>query len=128
MKCVVALNEVNTNLVTILHNVLDKIIAPFENNDVEPEHHTILQTLFQSLELLYNNMALSENDAILIHNWLYNFCKSHNIDGAEHAIVHKLLFTQRIRTQKGGIFDGIAKQIETQLGQIQEVRPINLSI
>lgn len=120
--CYAALNEVNTNLVTILHDVLDKIIEPFENNDVEPEHHIILQTLFQSLELLYNNMTLTESDALLIHNWLHHFCKSHNVEGAEHAIVYKLLFTQMIRTKKGDIFEGIAKQIELKLGQIKEVR------
>lgn len=116
--------DVNTNLITILHNVLDKIIASFENNDVEPEHHGILQKMFQSLELLYNNIALNQDEAILVHNWLYHFCKSHSIDGAEHALVHKLLFTQRIRTQKGDTFVAIAKQIETQLGQINSVRII----
>lgn len=116
------LNNVNTNLINILQNVLEKIVISFENNDISTEHQIIIQKMFQCLEILYDNIALSQEQAILVHNWLHNYCKLHNIEGSEHTIVHKLMFAQRVRTQKGPIFEGIAKQIETVLGQIQEVR------
>lgn len=115
------LTDVNTNLIHILQRVLDSIVAAFENNDVEPPHQVILLKMFQCLELLYSNIALSPEQATQVHNWLYGYCKEHEIKGVENNIVHKLLFTQRVRTQKGPIFEGIAKQIETVVGQIQEV-------
>lgn len=115
------LNDINANLINILQNVLDKVVTSLESNDVESEHQTILHKMFQCLEILYNSITLSQDQAAMVHNWLHNYCKMHNADGAEHTIVLKLLFTQRIRTQKGPMFEGIAKQIETLMGQIQEV-------
>lgn len=115
------LNGINTHLINILQRVLDEIVAAFENNDVEPQHQIILLKIFQCLELLYNNITLTHEQATSVHNWLYGYCKVHEVKGVEHTIVHKLLFTQRIRTQKGPIFEGIAKQIELLLDQIDEV-------
>lgn len=118
----IQLNNINTNLINILQNVLDKIVVSFENNDISTEHQIMLQKMFQCLEILYNNIALSQEQAILVHTWLRNYCKFHDIEGSEHVIVHKLLFAQFVRTQKGPFLEGIAKQIETVLGQIHEVR------
>lgn len=115
------LNEVNTNLIQILQRVLDSIVTAFENDEVEPPHQIILLKMFQCLELLYSNIALTHEQATQVHSWLYGYCKDHEIKGIENNIVHKLLFTQRVRTQKGPIFEGIAKQIETVMDQIQEV-------
>lgn len=114
-------NDINMNFINILQNVLDTIVPSFENNEVETEHQVILLKLFQCLEMLYNSINLTPEQATLVHNWLHNYCKTHKADGAEHTIIHKLLFTQRVRTQKGAVFEGIAKQIETLLGQIQDV-------
>lgn len=118
-------NEINTNLINILQNVLDKIVISFENNDVEPEHQGMLLKMFQCLEILYENIELTQEEATDAHNWIANYCKNHTTEGAEKAIVHKLLFSQRIRTMKGPIFEGIAKQIENLLGQINDVRNRN---
>lgn len=115
------MNDINTNLINILQRVLDNIVTAFENNDVEQSHQIILLKMFQCLELLYDNIALTHEQATFVHNWLYGYCKVHTVKGAEKTIVHKLLFTQRIRTQKGPIFEGIAKQIELLIDQIQEV-------
>lgn len=114
-------NDTNTNLINILQRVLDNIVTAFENNDVEPPHHIILLKMFQCLELLYNNITLTHGQATQVHNWLYGYCKEHESKGLESSLVHKLLFTQRVRTQKGPIFEGIVKQIETIMDQIQEV-------
>lgn len=115
-------NDVNTNLIIILQRLLDNIVASFENNDVEPEHQVILQMLFQCLEMLYNNITLTQDEATAVHDWLTDYCKSHSIERLElNALVHKLLFAQRIRTERGPIFEEISKQIEAQLQQIQEV-------
>lgn len=116
------LNDINMNLINILHRVLDKIVTAFENNDIEPPHQVILLKMFQCLELLYNSITLTHEQAKDVHKWLYGYCKDHEAKGSENVIVHKLLFTQCIRTQKGAIFEGIAKQIETVLEQIEEVR------
>lgn len=114
-------NEINTNLINILQNVLDKIVISFENNDVDPENQGMLLKMFQCLEILYENIELTQEEATDVHNWIVNYCKNHTTEGAEKTIVHKLLFSQRIRTMKGPIFEGIAKQIESLLGQINEV-------
>lgn len=114
-------NDVNVNLINILQRVLDAVVISFENNDVGAEHQVVLLKMFQSLEILYNNIRLTQEQAKSVHDWLHMYCKMHKADGAEHTIVHKLLFTQRIRTQKGGIFEGIAKQIEMLAGQILDV-------
>lgn len=114
-------NDVNTNLINILQRVLDDIVTAFENNDVEPPHQIMLLKMFQCLELLYNNITLTHEQATKVHSWLHGYCKVHEAKGVESTIVHKLLFTQRVRTQKGPIFEGIAKQIETILDQIGEV-------
>lgn len=37
------------------------------------------------------------------------------------AIIHKLLFAQRIRVKNGEILSGIAKQIERLYGQVEDV-------
>lgn len=115
------LNDINTNLINILQSVLDNIVTAFENSDVEPPHQIILLKMFQCLELLYNNITLTHDQATFVHNWLYGYCKVHEVKGVENTIVHKLLFTQRVRTQKGPIFEGIAKQIEIMMDQIDEV-------
>lgn len=114
-------HDININLINILQNVLEKVTLAFENDGVSDEYQNILQKLFHCLEILYNNIPLSPEQAKDVHNWLYNYCKTHSVEGSEQFIVHKLLFNQRVRTLKGSIFEGIAKQIETQLGQIQEV-------
>lgn len=57
-----------------------------------------------------------------IHGWLQNFCRNNEIRYADLSIIHKLLFSQRIRTQKSFLFEGIAKQVEKVLGQHEEVR------
>lgn len=44
----------------------------------------------------------------------------------EISIVLKLLFKQRIRTQKSFLFDGVAKQIQKILGQHEVVRMIQI--
>lgn len=117
------LNNVNINLINILQKVISVTVTSFENNDVEPDHQIILQKLFQCLEMLYNHVILTQEEADEVHNWLTDYCKTHCIEDIDlNTLVHKLLFTQRIRTQKGPIFEGIAKQIEALLTQIQEVR------
>lgn len=115
------MNGINTNLINILQRVLDEIVPAFESNDVGQQHQIILLKMFQCLEILYNNITLTHEQATFVHNWLYGYCKVHEIKGVEHTIVHKLLFTQRARTLKGPIFEGIVKQIEKLLEQIDEV-------
>lgn len=115
------LNDINTNLINILQKVLDNVVNAFESNVVEPPHQVILLKMFQCLELLYNNIALTPEQAKFVHHWLYGYCKEHEAKGSESAIVHKLLFTQCIRTQKGAIFEGVATQMEILLEQIKEV-------
>lgn len=100
---------------------MNKVVDLFENNDVESQHQVILQKLFQCLEMLYSSITLTQDEANGVHSWLCDYCKSHSVEGVENVIVHKLLFTQRVRTQKGPIFEGIAKQIELTLGQNQIV-------
>lgn len=117
------LNNVNTNLINILQSVISLTVTSFENNDIEPEHQIMLQKLFQCLEMLYNHITFTQDDAEEVHNWLTDYCKNHNIENVDlNTLVHKLLFAQRIRTKKGPIFEGIAKQIEVLLTQIQLVR------
>lgn len=116
------LNNVNTNLINILQSVISLTVTSFENNDVEPQHQIMLQKLFQCLEMLYNHITLTQDEADEVHNWLTDYCKNHNIENVDlNTLVHKLLFAQRIRTKKGPIFEGIAKQIEVLLTQIQPV-------
>lgn len=119
------LNDINTNLINIVQRVLDSVVAAFENNDVEPPHQIILLKMFQCLELLYNNITLTQEQAKSVHDWLYGYCKEHEANGSENIIVHKLLFTQCIRTQKGPVFEGIAKQLGKLLGSIEEVRKVD---
>lgn len=38
------------------------------------------------------------------------------------TLIHKLLFTQRVKTKSGKFFDSISSQIEETIGQITEVR------
>lgn len=66
-------NELNVNLISILHNVLDKISKSFENNDIDLEHHVILVRLFQSLELLYNNITLTPEQATEVNEFRFFF-------------------------------------------------------
>lgn len=116
------MNNINTNLIKILQGVISLTVTSFENNDVEPEHQIMLQKLFQCLEMLYNHISLAIDEATEVHNWLTAYCNDHVIEDVSlNTVVHKMLFTQRIRSQKGPIFEGIAKQIELLLTQIQEV-------
>lgn len=83
----------------------------------------MLQKLFQCLEMLYNQINLANDEATEVHSWLTAYCNDHVIEDVSlNTVVHKMLFAQRIRSQKGPIFEGIAKQIELLLSQIQEVR------
>ncbi|XP_031616603.1 Fanconi anemia group I protein [Contarinia nasturtii] len=117
----VHLKDVNTNLINILQRLIDKIVTSFENNDVEPKHQVMMRHLFQCLEMLYNHIDLTPDEGNDVHKWLTNYCKSHRIELPElNALVHKILFMQRIRTGKGPIFEGISKQIQAKLGQIEE--------
>lgn len=116
------MHDINVNLINILQQLISKIVKSFENNDVEPKHQIMMRKLFQCLEMLYDNINLTPEEGIDVHKWLTDYCKSHSIEVPElNALVHKLLFFQRIRTDKGPMFEGISKQIQLKLGQIEEV-------
>lgn len=112
-------NGIHINMISTIQRLLDGIAQSVENNDMDNEHQLIMVKLFQCLELLYDNIDLTQNleHGNEIHKWLQNFCKHNEIRHDELSIVHKLLFSQRIRTQKTFLFEGIAKQVEKVLGQ-----------
>lgn len=55
------------------------------------------------------------------YNWLIEFCKKNQLDTDQLSCVHQLLFIQRVRTQTGLFFEGIALQIGESLGFIDGV-------
>lgn len=61
-----------------------------------------------------------------IYDWLYKICHDNNIETKNMKLIHKLLFTQRIKAHDGEFFNSIAIQIGKILGQIQEVSLFNL--
>lgn len=73
------------------------------------------------LELVYEHVPI-ESDCINVpHNWLHKTCSNHSLDGKNMALIHKLLFDQRVRSRMGPFFDGVAIQAAEELGQITEV-------
>lgn len=66
--------------------------------------------------------------SIQCYNWLHKVCKKENLDGYEMSYIHKLLFNQYIKTQTGVLFTEVAHNIETELGQIEEVTVHMLAI
>lgn len=58
------------------------------------------------------------------YNWLLQICTQQDIEKYEIPYIYKLLFRQWIKTQNGLFFEGVAKQIEYTVGQIDETAEV----
>lgn len=56
-------NIVNINLIVDIQHIINELIQSFENNDVGPQTRIISLKLFQCLELLYDNIDLTDAQA-----------------------------------------------------------------
>lgn len=55
------LNGIQINLISVVHKLLDSIAASAANTDVVNDQQVIMVKLFQCLEILYDNIDLTQN-------------------------------------------------------------------
>lgn len=55
------LNGIKINLISVVHKLLDSIAESAAKNDVDIDQQIIMVKLFQCLEILYDNIDLTQN-------------------------------------------------------------------
>ncbi|XP_041787409.1 Fanconi anemia group I protein-like [Anopheles merus] len=107
-----------------LQTIVDECFK--EGSEPEPIGEKIVVGLLQCLELLYKSSVANQDHLTQGYDWLQNFCINTKLKQKSFAIIHRLLFDLRIRTQTGAYFDSIAMRLELKFGQIaaEETSPL----
>uniref|UniRef100_A0A182Y8A9 Fanconi anemia group I protein n=1 Tax=Anopheles stephensi TaxID=30069 RepID=A0A182Y8A9_ANOST len=107
-----------------LQTIIDEYFR--DDSDPEPVGEKIIVGLVQCLEMLYKSPIVTQDHLAQGYDWLQNFCINTKLKRKSFAIVHRLLFELRIRTQTGAYFDSIAMRLELKFGQIaaEETNPL----
>ncbi|XP_053663120.1 Fanconi anemia group I protein [Anopheles marshallii] len=97
-----------------------------DGNEPESVGDKIVVGLLQCLELLYKSPVLTQDHLAQGYEWMQNFCINTKLKQKSFAIIHRLLFDLRMRTQTGAYFDSIAMRLELKFGQIaaEETNPL----
>uniref|UniRef100_A0A182T620 Fanconi anemia group I protein n=1 Tax=Anopheles maculatus TaxID=74869 RepID=A0A182T620_9DIPT len=97
-----------------------------DGSEPEPVGEKIVVGLVQCLEILYKSPIITQDHLAQGYDWLQNFCINTKLKLKSFAIMHRLLFDLRIRTQTGAYFDSIAMRLELKFGQIaaEETNPL----
>uniref|UniRef100_A0A182VTW9 Fanconi anemia group I protein n=1 Tax=Anopheles minimus TaxID=112268 RepID=A0A182VTW9_9DIPT len=107
---------------------LQTIVDWYFKDGGEPESvgDKIVVGLMQCLELLYKSPVITQDHLAQGYEWLQNFCINTKLKLKSFAIMHRLLFDLRLRTQTGAYFDSIAIRLELKFGQIatEETNPL----
>uniref|UniRef100_A0A182MHL8 Fanconi anemia group I protein n=1 Tax=Anopheles culicifacies TaxID=139723 RepID=A0A182MHL8_9DIPT len=107
---------------------LQTIVDWYFKDGSEPESvgEKIVVGLIQCLELLYKSPVITQDHLAQGYDWLQNFCINTKLKLKSFAIIHRLLFDLRMRTQTGAYFDSIAMRLELKFGQIatEETTPL----
>lgn len=90
-------------------------------DEISDDEGKVPKLLLQCLEIIYEYVPVEGTNLVDHYKWLYQFCLKNDLDAHNMALIHKLLFCQRIRAHPDGFFDTIAIQIGNILGQIEEV-------
>uniref|UniRef100_A0A182TNZ2 Fanconi anemia group I protein n=1 Tax=Anopheles melas TaxID=34690 RepID=A0A182TNZ2_9DIPT len=107
-----------------LQTIVDECFK--DGSEPEPIGEKIVVGLLQCLELLYKSSVANQDHLAQGYDWLQNFCINTKLKHKSFAIIHRLLFDLRIRTQTGAYFDSIAMRLELKFGQIaaEETSPL----
>ncbi|XP_049278878.1 Fanconi anemia group I protein [Anopheles funestus] len=97
-----------------------------DGNEPESVGDKIIVGLLQCLELLYKSPVITQDHLAQGYEWMQNFCINTKLKQKSFAIMHRLLFDLRMRTQTGAYFDSIAIRLELKFGQIatEETNPL----
>ncbi|XP_052893741.1 Fanconi anemia group I protein [Anopheles moucheti] len=97
-----------------------------DGNEPDSVGDKIVVGLLQCLELLYKSQVLTQDHLTQGYEWMQNFCINTKLKQKSFAIIHRLLFDLRMRTQTGAYFDSIAMRLELKFGQIaaEETNPL----
>uniref|UniRef100_A0AAG5DEU5 Fanconi anemia group I protein n=1 Tax=Anopheles atroparvus TaxID=41427 RepID=A0AAG5DEU5_ANOAO len=107
-----------------LQTIVDEYFG--DGSEPEPIGEKIVVGLLQCLELLYKSPVMTQEYLTLAYDWLQNFCINTKLKLKSFAIVHRILFDLRLRTQTGAYFDSVAMRLELKFGQIaaEETNPL----
>ncbi|XP_050076558.1 Fanconi anemia group I protein [Anopheles maculipalpis] len=107
-----------------LQTIIDEYFK--DASEPEPIGEKIIVGLVQCLELLYKSAIITQDHLAQGYDWLQNFCINTKLKLKSFAIMHRLLFDLRIRTQTGAYFDSVAMRLELKFGQIaaEETSPL----
>uniref|UniRef100_A0A2M4CNT3 Uncharacterized protein n=1 Tax=Anopheles darlingi TaxID=43151 RepID=A0A2M4CNT3_ANODA len=110
-----------------LLNNMQTIVDQFFTDESETEaiEEKIVVGIFQCLELLYKSPIMNQEHLTIGYDWLQQFCVNKKLKPKAFAIVHRILFDLRLRTQSGAYFDSVAMRLELKFGQIsaEELNP-----
>lgn len=73
-------------------------------NLMNVERITIVQNLFDCLDILYDYHPFDHPITTESYSWLLQYCQSYPVENTSLLIVHKLLFKQRRKTHSGAFF------------------------
>uniref|UniRef100_A0A182JNR2 Fanconi anemia group I protein n=1 Tax=Anopheles christyi TaxID=43041 RepID=A0A182JNR2_9DIPT len=112
------------DLLTQLQTIVGEYFK--EGSESEAIGEKIVVGLLQCLELLYKSSVITQDHLTQGYDWLQNFCINTKLKQKSFAIIHRLLFDLRTRTQTGAYFDSIAMRLELKFGQIaaEETNPL----
>ncbi|XP_058062569.1 Fanconi anemia group I protein [Anopheles bellator] len=117
--------SIKKDLLTNLQTIIDQYYAG-EDSTPGSVAEKIIVGLFQCLELLYKSPVMDHHLLTEAYDWLQQFCINTKLKTKPLAIVHRILFDLRMRTQTGAYFDSVAMRLELKFGQIttEEVAPL----
>lgn len=75
-----------------------------ETNLFDSGRMAIVQNLFNCLDILYDYQLFDDPITTESYSWLLQFCQTYSLKDTSLAIVHKLLFKQRLKTHSGAFY------------------------
>uniref|UniRef100_A0A2M4A8X9 Fanconi anemia group i protein n=1 Tax=Anopheles triannulatus TaxID=58253 RepID=A0A2M4A8X9_9DIPT len=122
ISCTIGLSFIK-DLLKDMQTIVDQFFA--DASETEAIGEKIVVGIFQCLELLYKSHIMNQEHLTLGYDWLQQFCVNTKLKPKAFAIVHRILFDLRFRTQSGAYFDSVAMRLELKFGQIatEELNP-----
>ncbi|XP_050081873.1 Fanconi anemia group I protein isoform X2 [Anopheles aquasalis] len=117
ISCTIGLTFI-MDLLKDMHTIIDQLFA--NESEAGTIGEKIVVGIFQCLELLYKSHIMHQDHLTLGYDWLQQFCVNTKLKPKPFAIVHRILFDLRSRTQSGAYFDSVAMRLELKFGQITE--------
>uniref|UniRef100_A0A182F4D0 Uncharacterized protein n=1 Tax=Anopheles albimanus TaxID=7167 RepID=A0A182F4D0_ANOAL len=122
ISCTIGLSFIK-DLLKDMQKIVDQFFE--DGSGTEAIEEKIVVGIFQCLELLYKSHIMNQEHLTLGYDWLQGFCVNTKLKPKSFAIVHRILFDLRSRTQSGAYFDSVAMRLELKFGQIstEELNP-----